>query len=277
MPIKLLAIDLDGTLTDRFPAISTANQQAIARAMARGVRVALATGRAYSIAAKIAHDLKLNAPVISYHGGLVQDHRSGQILQSEQMPANMSRRLIKFAREKKLHLVMYFADENYTELPSRQMERVIGGEGIRLNIANNLLCLLDDDEAGAGPIKFLFIQPKRRNDRIYDLIAGEFGDELTITRSSAILVEALLPTISKGRALQVVAHHLDIPLSQTMAIGDQDNDVSMLEAAGLAVAMGNASAAARQAADAIAPPVEEDGVAWAIQTYILEENDNPNA
>ena len=273
MPIKLLAIDLDGTLTDKLPLISAANQAAIAQAMARGVRVALATGRAYSIAARVAHELKLNAPLISYQGGLIQDHRSGQVLLSEQMPADVGRRLIKFAREKKLHLVMYMADANYTELPSSQMERVIGGEGMCLKIANNLLCLLDEE---AGPIKFLFIQPKRQNDRIFELVTEAFGQELTVIRSSAVLVEALLPTTSKGRGLRVVAEHFGIPLSQTMAIGDQDNDVSMLEVAGLAIAVQNASPAAKQAADAIAPPVEEDGVARAIQTYILDKDENAN-
>ena len=78
-----------------------------------------------------------------------------------------------------------------------------------------------------------------------------------------------MPQVSKGNAMAFVAEHFGIPLAQTMAIGDQDNDIAMLRAAGVGVAMGNATRGAQAVADVHAPSLKDDGAAWAIEKYIL--------
>ncbi len=92
-------------------------------------------------------------------------------------------------------------------------------------------------------------------------------------RSWDRLIEATGPSISKGEALARLAAHVGVSQSGTMAVGDQDNDVSMIAWAGLGVAMGNASPAAKAAADVIAPVLEADGAAWAIERYVLGQKD----
>jgi hypothetical protein len=111
-----------------------------------------------------------------------------------------------------------------------------------------------------------------REETISDLVndlQARFDGRLQVVRSWSRLVEATGPNASKGEALACLAAHLGIPQPATMAIGDQDNDVSMIAWAGLGLAMGNASPAARGAARVIAPPLEAEGVVWAIERYIL--------
>lgn len=273
MSIKLLALDLDGTLTPDLSIIPTETRRVINQAMERGVKIALATGRAYAIAAAIARQLNLNAPVICYQGGLIRDHRTDETLLAEFVPLDISRRLIKFARAKKLPMVVYMTHDNFTEFPSSQMQHLFERDGVSLTIVNNLLCVLDE---ASQPIKFVFLQSKGQNDKVYNLVESKFGRVLTVMRSSDTLVEALWSSVSKGLALQMLADHFNIPMAQTMAIGDHDNDISMLQLAGLGVAMGNGSPAVKTAADIIAPPVSKAGVVWAIKKYILETNHDGN-
>jgi len=274
MAVKLLTLDLDGTLTTDLAVIPAKTREAIDQAMQRGVKVALATGREYKTAAIIARQLKLNAPVICYQGGVIRDQRTNKTLLAVFVPLEVSRRLIKFARAQKLPLVMYMMDGNFTEFPSSQLQRLFERDRAPLTIVHNLLSVLDE---AAQPLKFVFVQPKGQNDKIYHLVEPGFGEELTVIRSSNILVEAFWPGASKGQALRVLADYFNIPLAQTMAIGDHDNDISMVQLAGLGVAMGNGSPEVKKAADVIAPPVSEEGVVWAIQRYILEARDDANS
>ncbi len=273
MPIKLLALDLDGTIVSNLSQISPHVQQTITAVMRQGIYVTLATGREYTVTAKFARQLKLNAPVISYQGGLLADHRSGKTWFEHTIPAEVSRAVIKFARRHKLPMLMYTATAPCTELPSPLMrhtflERAQTG----FDTVNNLLSVLSHHEAA---LKFVFIQPEAQTDAVFDLLQTQFNPQLTVIRSLETLVETILPHTSKGNALMRLAEHLNIPLADTMAIGDQDNDVSMLTAAGLGVAMGNASPQAKAAAAVVAPPLAEDGAAWAIERYIL--NGHPPA
>jgi hypothetical protein len=90
-----------------------------------------------------------------------------------------------------------------------------------------------------------------------------------VVRSSNVLIEVFPVNVSKGHALAALADHLGVSQSEVMAIGDHDNDIEMLAWAGLGVVMGNGSEAAKAVAQVIAPPIDEDGAAWAIEKFIL--------
>ncbi|HEY84786.1 MAG TPA: HAD family hydrolase [Chloroflexi bacterium] len=268
MQVKLLALDLDGTIVTNLRDISEPVKTAIQAAMDQGVVVTIATGRAHVMAKKFAHQLNINAPIISYQGGMVKDHRNGALLLTRTTPGDLSRRVIKFARAKKLPMVLFTSQGVYTELPSDLMRETFARAGMGFTIVHNLLCSVDDEQL---PFKFLFPQPATNIKRLSQLLSKEFGEELAITRTLSTLIEMTLLETSKGTALQFLAQHLDIPIAQTMAIGDEENDVSMLEIANLGVAIGNASQEAKAAADVIAPSIAEDGAAWAIGKYVLGE------
>ncbi|MFQ5577808.1 MAG: Cof-type HAD-IIB family hydrolase [Anaerolineae bacterium] len=269
MDVKLLALDLDGTIVKDLATISNRVEAAIRAAIRRGVRVTLATGREFTATARFARRLKTNAPVICYQGGLVRDHRNGKTLFAQTIPADVSRQVIKFARARKLPMLMYTPQTPFAELPTPLMRRTFEQAGSPFELVNNLLAVLDDDSL---PLKFLFIQPPTHGGRVRAMLGEAFGDALTITQSLATLVEATPPGVSKGEALRRLAQQLNISLAQTMAIGDQDNDAAMIEVAGLGVAMQSGSARARAAAAVIAPSLADDGAAWAIERYILNRH-----
>ena len=266
MPVKLLALDLDGTLVADLNNISPRVKNAVSAAMARGVRVVLATGREFFITQRYARQLDISTPLICYQGALIQSPHSDTPLLAHTIPADLSRRMIKFARAKKLHLLLYTARQPYTELPSALMRDTFRQAKSEFSVVNSLLNVLHDDGL---PLKFLFIQPQEKRAAVEKMLNAEFGDALHITSSLNIIVEGIMPHVSKGAALKYLAAHFGVPLSQTMAIGDHDNDISLLRTAGLGVAMGNASHGAKAVADVIAPPLAEDGAAWAIERYVL--------
>jgi Cof subfamily protein (haloacid dehalogenase superfamily) len=129
------------------------------------------------------------------------------------------------------------------------------------------------------PIKFLFLEQEDAIPELVRDMQAQFDGRLQVVRSWDRLIEATGPGASKGDALARLAAHLGTSQSRTMAVGDQDNDLSMIAWAGLGVAMGNASPAAKAAADVIAPSLEADGAAWAIERYVLGKaaiGDEPN-
>jgi len=266
MQVKLLALDLDGTTVSNLREVSEAVQAAVQAAMDNGVIVTIATGRAHIMAIKFARLLKINAPLISYQGGMIKDYRSNALLLTYATPAALSRQIIKFARAKKLPMILFTPQGAYTELPSTLMREIFSRAGMEFTTVHNLLCSVNDDQL---PLKFLIAQPEAKIKALSRLLLKEFGTQLNVHRTLATLVEMTPPETSKGAALQFLAQHLNIPLAQTMAIGDEENDVSMLQVAGLGVAMGNAPAAVQSAADVVAPPITENGAVWAIEKYIL--------
>jgi hydroxymethylpyrimidine pyrophosphatase-like HAD family hydrolase len=121
------------------------------------------------------------------------------------------------------------------------------------------------------PLKGLVVHPANEIEAVIKDLKAALGDSLSVVRSSKVLIELFSPTVSKGQALATLAQYLEIPQQEVMAIGDQDNDIEMIAWAGLGVAMGNASAGAKAVAQVVAPPITEEGAAWAIEEYIFDQ------
>ena len=118
-------------------------------------------------------------------------------------------------------------------------------------------------------VKLIFIDDAPTADTVEHEMRARFEGRMAVVRSHRSVVEASPLGVSKGDGLRRLADHLAISRAQTMAIGDQDNDVSMVAWAGIGVAMGDGSPAARAAADWVAPPLAEDGAAVAIERFVL--------
>lgn len=266
MTIKLLTLDLDGTVVSNLTDVSPRVYESIQQVMKRGVKVVIATGREIEITRKFARRLNIHTPLICYQGALIQSPDNDEPLLAHTIPAEISRRMIHFARDQKLHLVLYTTSARYAELPSPLMRAIFEQAKTPPIIVNNLLSTLFQPEP---VLKFLFIQPQQSNQKVYQKLEKEFGTLLHITPSLDTIVEGIMPQVSKGSAMAFVATHFGISLAQTMAIGDQDNDIEMLRAAGIGVAMGNATRSVKAVADVQAPSLEDDGAAWAIEKYVL--------
>jgi len=264
--IRLLALDLDGTLMDDDMVIRSARaRRAISAAQERGVVVTLSTGRMFDATLPFARDLGITAPLICYQGGLIQSPDSDVPLYRAMMEPSLAREALEWCARRGWHLVLYadgdvFLDEQrHPESFYRDML------GERLIWVDDLHTVLERHE----PVKFLvFVEPREADCAAIEL-RQRFGRRMELTRSHALIVEGNPLGVSKGDALRRLAAHLGIPQAKVMAVGDQDNDASMIAWAGVGVAMGNASHATKSAADWIAPSVAEDGAALAIERFVL--------
>ena len=263
--IRLLALDIDGTLMDGDLLISPRSRYAITAAQERGVVVTLATGRMFNFVVPFARDLRITAPLICYQGGLVQSADSDVPLYRATMEPSLVREMLEWQAQRGMRVVLYADDDVF--LTERQHSdsfyHYMLGE--RLVWVNDLSTVVEQHE----PIKFIvFVEPSEANS-IQTELQQRFEGQVEITRSHELIVEGNPLGVSKGNALRRLAAHLEIPQTQVMAVGDQDNDIPMIVWASLGVAMGNDSPAVKAVADWIAPPLAEDGAAVAIEQFLL--------
>jgi Cof subfamily protein (haloacid dehalogenase superfamily) len=266
--IRLLALDLDGTLMDDSMVIKSDRvRRAIAAAQARGVIVTLATGRMFDFLLPFAHDLGITAPLICYQGGLIQAPGVEAPIYRATIEPALVREVLALKARRGWHFVLYAGDDVFLDerLYPDQFYRDMLGE--RLVWVDDFSSVLERQE----PIKFLvFVEPHEAEDVLTDL-RQQFAGQMELTRSHARIVEGNPLGVSKGDALRRLAEHLGISKAEVMAIGDQDNDIPMITWAGFSVAMGNGSPAVKAAADWVAPLVAKDGAAVAIERFVLSK------
>jgi len=266
--IELLALDLDGTLIDEEMVIPDPARRAVAQAKERGVTVTLATGRMLEATLPFAHDLHIEAPLICYQGGFIQARDAEGPLYRATMDPQVVRDVLAWragGTRRHWHMALY-ADDAIFLAERRHPESFYRDLlGQNLHWVDELISVLDHHE----PVKFLFIADPREADRIEAALRERFEGHMEIVRSHASFVEGNPLGVSKGDALRRLADHLGIPQERVMAVGDQGNDVPMIRWAGIGVAMGDASPAAKAVADWIAPPFSEHGAAAAIERFIL--------
>jgi Cof subfamily protein (haloacid dehalogenase superfamily) len=270
MGLTLIALDLDGTLMGKERIIPQRTRQAVRQAIDRGDLVTIATGRGFAPTARFAQDLGMNAPLICYQGALIRDHRDGTIVHTATIPLQVARDVIAFSQVRRLNFQVYTEDDRaYVSQMNPIAARIAELSGIPVAAVEDLA-----DWLNRPPLKFLFFEQEEAIPDLVRDLQAQFDEHLRVVRSWDRLVEATGPGVSKGGALERLAVHLGVSQSETMAVGDQDNDVSMIAWAGLGVAMGNASPAAKAAADLIAPSLADEGAAWAIERYVLEGRGN---
>lgn len=264
MSIKLLALDLDGTLVADLHTIPLRTQTAIKAAAEQGVRVTIATGREYGVTQKFVEMLGLTTLIICYQGALIYNAQTGETFANEGLSVPQAHRLIDLARSYDLALNLYLDGQAYTERLTARSRAFINDIGISAVEVGDLKQVMT-----RSPLKGLIVHPAEEAMAVTVQLQAALGDSLSVFRSLDELIEVTSPNVSKGRALKTVAAYYDIPRHEVMALGDQDNDVEMIAWAGVGVAMGNASPQAKAAADHIAPPLSEEGAAWAIEHFIL--------
>ncbi len=265
-PVRLIALDLDGTLIDHEQKFSPRVMRAIAQAQEQGIAVTLATGRSPLATRSFAEALDISAPLICYQGGLVAES-DGRVLHRVALDHNLAANVIALAQSRGWHVSLYQDGLLYLTEFRHPVEFYGGLLHPSAQLVPDLNALLDHD-----PDKVLIVADGN-GDEIYAEMHAQFDDQMQIVRSHELFVEASPLGVDKGAGLAWLARRLGVPQSQVMAVGDQDNDAPMVTWAGLGVAMGNGSAACKAAADWIAPPISKDGAAVAIERFVL--NDHP--
>ncbi|MFZ6027832.1 MAG: Cof-type HAD-IIB family hydrolase [Chloroflexota bacterium] len=264
---RLVAFDLDQTLfgDDLTPSLRV--RKAIAQAQAQGVLVTLATGREAGFTSQYARLFDLQAPIICLQGGLIYDFRRERVLHETRLPESFLPEIVSAAERYGWNLHWEMADRLY--LPQESNHPAAFFELLRASRWSRLTHLLDVPEA---PHKFLVVlnAPGERA-QVLAQVQKTFGQQLHIVPSHPLLIEGVPREVDKGQGLAWLANYLHISPAQVMAVGDNDNDIPMIEWAGKGVAMGHASPGAKSAADWIAPDLTCDGAAIVIEKFILTE------
>lgn len=266
-PIRLIAADLDGTVLDQAQRLSPRVRAAYKAAADRGVRVTIATGRNVASARKFAEALNVNAPLVCLQGGVLYDLATETLLHEVRLPHDLACELVAFGeRQRTWQTVLYhlnttyitglkFDERFYLDLLTDHAPRVVP----------DLCDVLEDTD----PDKVLYILDPSEARSGAQALREVVGDRAIVVQSHAMFIEVNHKDAHKGAGLARLAQHLGIPREQVMAIGDQGNDLTMLDWAGLGVAMGNGSDEVKAVADWVAPPIDEDGVAVAIERFVL--------
>jgi len=266
LPIRLLALDLDGTIIDSRMRVSPRVRRALRSAVDAGVHVILASGRFFRTVRLFAQDLGIEEPLICYQGALIQDPNSAQVYFKRGVPLHLAGEFVNFVQEHGWDLGICIDDCIYAQHDATRLRFYA-----EYSPVENELQLVDDLRSilSSEPLKLVVVTEEEQAAMVRDMLQERFAGRLRIMRSFSQFVEGTSLEASKGRALAFLAGRLGATQAETMAIGDNDNDVDMVAWAGLGVAMGNASAAVKAVADYVAPSLEEDGAAEAIERFIL--------
>ena len=267
MPIKLFVSDIDGTLIVSGKEPSARTIEAVKKMQDAGVIVTIASGRMHSAVVPLAKAVGVTAPLISYNGAMIKTI-GGEILYSNFLAPELVLELIDFFQANNIYLQTYSGEVlRYAERTkfTRQYEsdikvkgEEVGWDGLKKFTSQvcKVLGIVKDEE---------------ENAKVAAKLRERFSDRITITKSAPVLVEIMNPGISKAAAIKILAKKFNFDISEVAAIGDGDNDLPMLEAAGLGIAMGNATDAVKKSCKVITSNCEDDGFAVAVDKYILEE------
>lgn len=264
MAIKLVALDMDDTLLNDDRQISERNCEAIRRAADQGVLVTIATGRMYCSAQPYAQMLGIDVPLVVYNGGLVKSAQSGEVLFHQPVPVDLAKDVLAFFRERSWYVQTYIDDVLYVETLSEKAQAYADYAGVTAVPVGERL--FDCEQA---PTKILGMASSDFVQEMEAAVTQEFGGRLCTASSKAVFLEMVHPEVNKARALSFLAAKYGIAQAEIMAIGDSGNDVAMLRYAGLGVAMANARPTAKEAAQVVTAGNNEDGVALAIEKYVL--------
>ena len=282
---ELVVLDMDGTIYGRqFPGgISPRVRRAIAAVQKAGTPVTIATGRIFDFVRATAPALGVTLPVITAQGAVIGDPISGELLYEALIPLEAARHVAEWADSEDRTTVFHLNQPGgRTRLVQNRFSTANGAGGREgwdnatydhwfgspREIHPSLSDVLHD--AGASPLKFITVNDYTQEPDLTTPLQARFGRDVHMSRSHQFLVEGTAPTANKGHALIMLAQRLGIDTARVLAIGDNENDIPMLRAAGFAVCMGHATAVVQAEADWVAPSLEEDGAAVALERFALQ-------
>ena len=275
MKYKLIASDFDGTLANSHDFISPENIAAIADYIAAGGIFTVSTGRMHGSIMKKIGDLDLGThgiPIISYQGALVTDSVTGEHIYIRPMDKKLVAEIARYCEERDIYFHTYSADKIFlsemSELAEIYCRKVHVEEFARVVGKLSDFAERTDEQLVKG---LIMDKDPKKLEKICADINGYFDGRVVFSSSASMLVECVDNAAGKGNALLHVAEKLGIKQSETVAIGDAMNDVSMIKAAGIGCAVANASPLLKRQADFIAKSNDEHAVAQIIRLALSDE------
>lgn len=288
--VQIIASDMDGTLLNDKMVISKRNAAAVKEAQKQGVHFIVSTGRAYDEVKPLITEAGFNCPMITLNGAFVLDEE-GKEISAAPIPDSIAKKIMLTLKKNGLYFEVITAKgvcsdnkakriENFAELlasisPDTPYKLAVTLASARMELMNinyvdNYMDLVDDPKTVIGKIVVFSPEGQKVLGPIKDELSK--NDNLVITSSGPGNIEINHVNAQKGVALQAYADSLNIPMDNVMAIGDNNNDVSMLKAAGISYAMGNGSAEVKMLAKYVTAPNTEDGAGIAIEEVLAKKN-----
>ena len=269
MGVKLITIDIDDTLVNTAKQVTPRVKAALQEATAQGVKVVLTTGRPLPGVQEYLDELGLNHQddqyAITYNGGVVQT-TNGEELGGKELAYSDYLRLREVADELGAYLQVETIDAAYTS--AKEINYWASRENFLIKMPL-IIKPVDEMDPNDHYVKFMFIGDEADIDSWRDALPADVKDAYYIVKSTPQHLEFMHKDATKGSGLLTLAAKLGIDQSETMALGDQQNDITMIEAAGLGVAMGNAVPEVKAVADVETTTQNTDGVGVAVEKWVL--------
>ena len=271
---RLLAIDLDKTLLDNNHEISRRNYDAIKKCQDMGIYVILASGREVETIDRYSDELKIYDPIIACVGAIVCGEKKAgnrEILYHKPIPAGLVDKVMEFTRSKGWCLSVHHPDRILALERSKYTDIYHNQTGATFTFVDNFYQRI----SGTQPTKLITIVEPDIRESVYWQFLEKWGDEANITKTNPEYVEINAKGVHKGNALKELCRILNVPISQTMAFGDNYSDLPMLEVAQGKILVDNASDEIKSELKGkfnnliIAPSNEDDGVAKIIEEIVM--------
>lgn len=264
---RLIFVDVDGTLLTAERRVDERTVAAIAAARRRGIRISLATGRTYLSARPYAEAVGADAPLVTCNGARIQAAGSGEVHKEWRLDPGLARRVLESLDGFDVHVSLFHDEAIYIAAWSERARDSAEKDGVEFVPVGDLRGRLD-----RAPLKLMIIGDEPTIERLEPHLKGAFARAgeapPSIVRSEPTYLEVWHAEASKAAAAAYVAARLGVPMSQVIAFGDSLNDLALLRAVGLGVAMGNAHPDVKRAARMVAESNQDGGVGRALERIL---------
>lgn len=266
LPYRVIALDLDGTLTNHAKEVTPRTREVLLRAQNEGAIIVLASGRPTYGIEPVADCLKMDQKggfILSYNGGKIVDWKTKEELYADHLPDEVIPLLHQFAQRNGYALLGYVGNEIVTETPDDEYVR----EESRINKMAIRRVVDLEQSLEPHPTKLLMTGEPERMEQAERELTLQLGDTMDIYRSAPFFLELVPKGIDKAQSLLRLLSNLQLTPAEMIAFGDGYNDLSMIRLAGCGVAMANAAPQVQAQADVVTLSNEEDGIAEVLRKW----------
>lgn len=267
--IRLVAVDLDGTLIDSSKSICPEIKTLVDRLHLMGVRFTIATGRFHESAVKYAHELGLNTPIITSSGACIAA-ASGHVQCDLRIPFQVAKDIVRESEKTAGVLYAFSGNKVFVNKPSTFSPRYSKSLAVPIHLKRDLLAHMNQDPT---MLVLRFPEPchaKAVREKMRDLV----GNKVRVISSMPYFVDFLHPGASKANALKALCASLGIDPEEVLAIGDGENDLEMLQWAGTGALVSNAPESIKDKADYVSQGESTEGVMEIVRRFVFERPDN---
>ncbi len=264
--IKLIVTDLDGTLFNSQHELTERTEKALKAAIEKGVKVVLATGKTRISGIEVSKRLNLDTPGI-YVQGLAIYEADGALRWQQTLDPNVARTAVNVGEERGFTMVAYSGERTLARARNRDTDELMKyheGEPEAVGPLQNIL-----DDIAVNKILAIKLAQPRATTALRWQLSMQINGTGKLVQALDDMLEILPPGFSKGAALKMLLKDMKIPAEQVLAIGDGENDIEMIQLAGIGVAVGNAHQKLKDVANHVVATNDADGVGEAVERFVL--------